>query len=210
MDSRWRNLLVLFVLVIAAFFVFSLLQQPRQPVASVLSPINSFDAGQAAVSAVLLSYDWFDAKHQQIKNPNENELQDAKQEMIRLRTEVEKGPLFGDKKAVLSLFDAWITRLDLALTWVQLKKQKGAATFLGNESNAEICSKKDFFVSLKQQLQTARDSLSKTDEAQNSFVTGFSVLAVRSGFDRQTDSSQQQFGLDAQLEAVNDILGACS
>jgi hypothetical protein len=210
MDSRWRNLLIaiaVLLLFLAGYWLFS-----RSPVSDAAStqPPASYEWAEAEINAVLLSTPGFEPKSGSFKTIDAPALEKAKQQLVGIRQKIQSSPHFSEKPAALALAETWIGRIELALSWKQLQETKKKANFVGTESNAEVCAKKSVLLELRQRLENARNALLREQENHNSFASGFSVLAAKSGFLQQTDSVLVLPELEMQLETVNEILGACS
>jgi hypothetical protein len=210
MDSRWRNLLIaiaVLLLFLAGYWLFS-----RSPVSDAAStqPPASYEWAEAEINAVLLSTPGFEPKSGSFKTIDAPALEKAKQQLVGIRQKIQSSPHFSEKPAALALAETWIGRIELALSWKQLQETKKQANFVGTESDSEVCAKKTVLLELRQRLENARNALLREQENHDSFASGFSVLAAKSGFLQQTDSVLVLPELEMQLETVNEILGACS
>ena len=90
MNPRWRNLGLLLLLGIFAAALYGWVQSSGSIAFFSQNPlsIRSFDQAQAAVSNVLLSYDWFEPSTQLLNNPDSAELAQARTRLQNLKIRI--------------------------------------------------------------------------------------------------------------------------
>lgn len=208
MESRWRNLIIVFVTVLLVFLVYWFVPAERPRSLGADGAIDSYGRTEAEINAILIATPGFEPKSASFKTIDTVALEKAKQQIQIVKARVQDSG-FSDKSAALALADAWIARIELAISWKQLRDLKKQANFVGTESDAEVCAKKNVLLKLQQRLENARNALLREEELHNSFATGFSVLATQSGFAQQIDTASIRLELEIHLETVNEILGVC-
>ncbi len=209
MDSRWRNLLIAIVVLLLVFLVYWLIPKQTPSVSGIDQSVGSYEVAEAEINAILIATPGFEPKSGSFKTIDAIALEKAKQQIQGIKQKIRSAPGFSEKTAALALADTWIGRIELAISWKQLQELKKQANFVGTESDAEICAKKNALLEMKQRLENAQNALLREEELHNSFATGFSVLATQSGFGLPIDTERMRSGLGVQLETVNEIVGAC-
>lgn len=206
-------MVILLVIIVAVILVFfwspfetadfsGSRETPFLPADSFETEANSFQAALAVMPA-------FDPQKSSFKTENLAELQSAKQSLLSFKEKVE-AKNFSEKNAVLSLIEIWISRVELAIEWNKLQSQNQLAFFSGTESDEAVCAQKSFFVSMREPIKNALNALKNAEQKHNSFASAFPVQAGKVGFEETIDLSEGIAGLQNQLEAVTEIVGACS
>lgn len=214
MDARWKNLFVLFIVIALAWFAWQWFQTNPVTIQTESEPtpagtIDSFENGRAVTMAILQSVPGFDQPTGSFVQPDVIALQNAKTELEQLVGSVQSGPGFDEKQSLLSFLETWLRRVELELAWSSLKEQSRVVLFSGTETDAQVCEQKNFFELTRARLETARMALQASTRAQTDFVTGFFVLALQNGFENSLDTSEEQVGLQHQIELIDEIVGAC-
>ncbi|MBU0636576.1 hypothetical protein KKE06_06130 [Candidatus Micrarchaeota archaeon] len=210
MDSRWRNLGVLLVLIVVIGIAWALFSTGTFFGGPIVSEVTSFESGAASLQSLLAGMPVFDIQNGSFQTTNASGLQAAQIQLQDFQSQIEAKDSFEGKEAVLALTLVWLARADLAIAWNQLQFKNQAASFSGTESDEVVCSQRSFFVSLQEPLINAQNALTAVEQAHNSFAANFPSQANQIGFEETIDLSEGIAGLQNQLASVNEILGDCS
>lgn len=214
MDSRWRNLLLVFVLIVVGWLAWQWLQTSSLGAQTKSEPtppasIDSFENGRAATMAILQSVPGFDYPTGSFVQTDRVSLEAARNELNQLYALVQRGPNFDEKPALVSFLETWLRRVELELSWNALQEQSNI-TFSGSETQNQVCAQKSLFESTRVRLETARLALEASTRTQTNFLTGFSTIAIKNGFENAADIEEELFGLQHQIQLVDEILEACA
>lgn len=207
MQTRWRNLLLVLALLALVFLGYVLFfAQPFAPLPASQA-IDSFEKAEAEINAILIATPGFEPKSASFKTIDPVPLAKAKEQIQLVKARVGVSA-FSQKSAALALADAWIARIELALSWKRMQEYADSAQFSQSDSLETICQQKEFLLELKARVLAASGALENAQETHASFSTGAATLASQNGF-VQPISGFSEPELDKTLEKINQLLGSC-
>lgn len=207
MDKRWRNLEILIVVIAVAISALFFLQAPRT------SPVN-FDSGLSELNQVWSEEDIepYISEDDLVRIPKEK-INSLKAKTIAFKEKI-AGSTTREGKALYSLADVYIARLDLLLAVKESMEANEVYTFAGNEAvdtqEIDVCNRIPVLENMHEKLKLVLQNLKSFESKLQTFSDQYPEFLEKTEFVPNPEKiSEIEVTIERNTELIAELKVGC-